>query len=155
MLVDPKSVASLFGGADRRTAAGGARTTYLAEQLEQAIRAELDAKTREHGLTALCYTTPVVLDRRPGMFGAQLARRSFVSAQAGSELIATLLRKELISREPDSANQRILRISLTLDVHAVVEACEASGAHDADVGLGGAGLDGPTRTPDAAGPRCR
>lgn len=112
-------------GGSRRVPTRGARTAYLVKQLEQAIRAELDAKTRELGLTALQYTALTVLKRHPGMSGAQLARRSFVSAQAGSEMIANLERKGLITREPDPANRRILRITLTPEGDAVVGACES------------------------------
>lgn len=101
------------------------RTTYLIKQVEQAIRAELDLKARDFGLTALQYTALTVLRQHPGMSGAQLARRSFVSPQAGSEMIANLERKGLICRTPDSANRRVLRISLTSAGHAVVDACES------------------------------
>lgn len=84
----------------------------------------MDVMAREYGLTALQYTALTVLQRHPGMSGAQLARRSFVSAQAGSEMIANLERKGLINRQPDRRNRRILRISLTGEGERVVHACE-------------------------------
>lgn len=96
----------------------------MVKQLELAIRADMDAMARAHGLTALQYTALTVLQRDPGMSGAQLARRSFVSAQAGSEMIAHLERKGLVSRAPHPDNQRILCVSLTDEGHAAVEACE-------------------------------
>ena len=101
------------------------RMTYLVKQQELAIRADMDVMAREYGLTALQYTALTVLKRHPGMSGAQLSRRSFVSAQAGSEMIATLERKNLITREPDPSNRRILRISLTADGETAVDACES------------------------------
>jgi DNA-binding MarR family transcriptional regulator len=104
---------------------GSVRMTYLVKQLELAIRADMDVMAREYGLTALQYTALTVLRRHPGMSGAQLSRRSFVSAQAGSEMIATLERKNLITRDPDPSNRRILRISLTADGENAVDACEA------------------------------
>jgi DNA-binding MarR family transcriptional regulator len=104
---------------------GSVRMTYLVKQLELAIRADMDVMAREYGLTALQYTALTVLKRHPGMSGAQLSRRSFVSAQAGSEMIATLERKNLITRNPDPSNRRILRISLTADGENAVDACEA------------------------------
>jgi DNA-binding MarR family transcriptional regulator len=103
----------------------GARITYLVKQLELAIRADMDVMAREYGLTALQYTALTVLRRHPGMSGAQLARRSFVSAQAGSEMIAVLVRKRLITREPDPTNRRILRIRLTAEGEQTVDSCEA------------------------------
>lgn len=111
--------------AEPKVVTRGARTTYLVKQVEQAIRSELDLKAREFGLTALQYTALTVLKRHPGMSGAQLARRSFVSPQAGSEMIANLERKGLITRTPDTANRRILRISLSSDGDTVVAACES------------------------------
>ena len=102
----------------------GPRLTYVVKQLELAIRAEMDARTREHGLTAPQYTALTVLQRHPGMSGAQLSRRSFVSPQAGSEIIAHLERKGLIKREPDAQNRRILRMRLTAKGERAVQSCE-------------------------------
>ncbi len=73
----------------------------------------MDAIVGVFGVTALQYTALSVLDRHPGMSGAQLARRSFVSAQAGSEMVAVLERKGLIARSPHETNRRILCINLT------------------------------------------
>ena len=65
------------------------------------------------GLTALQYTALTALQRHPGMSGAQLSRRSFVSAQAGSEMIATFKRKGYIQRRPHPDSRRILQIELS------------------------------------------
>jgi DNA-binding MarR family transcriptional regulator len=100
------------------------RTTYLVKQLELAVRSELDSITTAFGVTALQFTALSVLARHPGMSSAQLARRSFVSAQAGNEMISILERKELISRAPDSNNRRILRISLTPAGQKLVDECD-------------------------------
>jgi DNA-binding MarR family transcriptional regulator len=100
------------------------RLSYLVKQLELAIRADMDANAREHGLTALQYTALTVLQRQPGMSGAQLSRRSFVSPQAGSEMVAHLERKALIVRAPDADNRRILRISLTAAGEHTVRECD-------------------------------
>jgi DNA-binding MarR family transcriptional regulator len=100
------------------------RFAYTIKQLELAIRANMDAQARLHGLTALQYTALTVLRRSPGMSCAQLSRRSFVSAQAGSEMVAHLERKGLVDREPDTRNRRILRIKLTDRGHEVVDQCD-------------------------------
>jgi DNA-binding MarR family transcriptional regulator len=115
---------SMAPGPAAKTARRDVRTTYLVKQLERAIRSEMDAMAREYDLTALQYTALSVLQRHPGMSSSQLARRSFVTAQAGSLMIALLERKGLISRAPDSKNRRILRIHLTPAGHEVVAACD-------------------------------
>jgi DNA-binding MarR family transcriptional regulator len=101
-----------------------ARLTYMVKQLELATRAEIDRIVGGLGVTALQYTALSVLARHPGMSGAQLARRSFVSAQAGSEMISALERKGLITRAPDAANRRILRVSLTEEGQRLLAGCD-------------------------------
>jgi DNA-binding MarR family transcriptional regulator len=96
----------------------------LVKQLELAVRAEMDTHARDHGLTTLQYTALTVLQRHPGMSGADLSRRSFVSPQAGNEIVAHLERKALIARTPDAQNRRILRMRLTKEGERVVGACE-------------------------------
>lgn len=100
------------------------RITYLVKQLERAIRADMDQVTSTLGLTTLQYTALTVLQRHPGMSGAQLSRRSFVSAQAGSEMIANLERKGYILRRPHPDNRRILQVQLSDEGRRVVQACE-------------------------------
>lgn len=108
----------------RREVQSPPRVMYLVKRLELAIRAEMDPIVGAFGITALQYTALSVLDRHPGMSGAQLARRSFVSPQAGSEMVAVLERKGLISRSPDEANRRVLRIGLTASGRELLEACD-------------------------------
>jgi DNA-binding MarR family transcriptional regulator len=100
------------------------RITYLVKQLERAIRAEMDQEMSAMGLTALQYTALTVLQRHPGMSGAQLSRRSFVSAQAGSEMITNLERKGYIRRRPHPESRRILQIELSDAGQKVVESRE-------------------------------
>jgi DNA-binding MarR family transcriptional regulator len=100
------------------------RTTYLVKQLELAIRAVMDAITGEFGVTALQYTALSVLDRHPGLSAAQMAHRSFVSPQAGNEMVKILERKGLIARTPDAYNRHIRRINLTPAGQAVLSHCD-------------------------------
>jgi DNA-binding MarR family transcriptional regulator len=101
------------------------RTTYLVKQLERAVRREIDRGLRGFGLSALQYTALSVLERHPGMSGAQLSRRSFVSPQAGNQMIATLERKGLICRQPTAENRRVLGVFLAEDGRALLRACDA------------------------------
>jgi DNA-binding MarR family transcriptional regulator len=100
------------------------RLTYLVKQAELAIRSELDRIIRRCGVTTLQYTALSVLDRSPGLSSAQLARRSFVTAQAGNEMIASLERKGLIERYADTGNRRILSTYLTAQGRAVLGSCD-------------------------------
>lgn len=100
------------------------RITYLVKQLELAIRAEMDVIANAFGMTALQYTALSVLARHPGLSSAQMARRSFVSAQAGNEMVIILERKGFVARTPDAANRRIRRINLTTAGHEVLAKCD-------------------------------
>jgi DNA-binding MarR family transcriptional regulator len=100
------------------------RTTYLVKQLERAIRAGMDAIAGEFGVTALQYTALSVLARHPGLSAAQMAQRSFVSPQAGNEMVKVLERKGLITRTPDASNRHIRRINLTPAGQAVLSQCD-------------------------------
>ena len=100
------------------------RTTYLVKQLELAIRAGMDAIAGEFGVTSLQYTALSVLARHPGLSAAQMAHRSFVSPQAGNEMVRVLERKGLIIRTPDASNRHIRRINLTPAGQAVLSQCD-------------------------------
>jgi len=89
------------------------RSTYLVKQLERALRARIDALVKPFGLTAVQYTALSVVARHEGMSSAQLARRSFVSAQAANELVGALERLGLIQRRVDREGGRALGIFLT------------------------------------------
>jgi DNA-binding MarR family transcriptional regulator len=66
-----------------------------------------------------------VLARHPGLSATQMAHRSFVSPQAGNEMVKILERKGLITRTPDAANRHIRRINLTPAGQAVLSQCDA------------------------------
>jgi DNA-binding MarR family transcriptional regulator len=86
---------------------------YVIKQLELASRAQLDAILKPSGVTALQYTALSVLERRPTMTSADLARASFVRAQSTADLVGALERRGLIQRAVDAGNRRRLLISLT------------------------------------------
>src|ERR1700761_9696036 len=109
--------------ADQEHPAYPPRTTYLVKQLELAIRAGMDTITGEFGVTALQYTALSVLARHPGLSSAQMARRSFVSPQAGNEMVSILERKGLVVRTPDPRNRHIRRINLTSDRKSLMAKC--------------------------------
>ncbi|NGN91576.1 MarR family transcriptional regulator [Nocardioides sp. KC13] len=94
---------------------------YVVKQLELATRARLDAVLKESGVTALQYTALSVLERRPTMSAADLARASFVRAQSAADLIGALERRGLIERRTDPDNRRRMLISLTAEGRAFLD----------------------------------
>jgi DNA-binding MarR family transcriptional regulator len=101
-----------------------ARIAYLIARAERAVRAQLDDLTPAHGLSTPKYTALSVLERRPGLSSAELARASFVTPQAMHPFVLSLESDGLIQRHPDSDNKRILRITLTRRGAAALRACE-------------------------------
>ncbi len=97
----------------RGTASGEPTLLYVMKQVELAVRAELDEIARPAGLTALQYTALTVLERHPNLTSAQLARNSFVTAQAMADMVATLQERELIERHRDEQDRRRLVLALT------------------------------------------
>jgi DNA-binding MarR family transcriptional regulator len=104
----------------------GPRLTYLIKRLEMAERARMEEVLAAHGVTLHQYTALSLLERRDGLSSAQLARRHFVTPQAMNQLVATLERDGLIHREPDPANRKILRASLTDRGRAALAASHAA-----------------------------
>ena len=86
---------------------------YEIKQVELAVRALMDEVLRPAGVTTVQYTALTVLAGRDGLTSAELARKSFVTAQTMTDMVAALERRELIAREQDPAHGRRLLISLT------------------------------------------
>jgi DNA-binding MarR family transcriptional regulator len=103
---------------------GRPRLTYLIKRLERLVHMELDAAMRSHGLTVLQYAALSVLQAQPGLSSAELARRSFVTAQSMNEMVTALERRELITRTRHPGNERILQIFLTAQGEEALARCE-------------------------------
>ena len=101
-----------------------ARATYLVKRLESAVRRELDNRMQALGLTTPQYAALSILRRTPGLSSAQLARRSFVTAQSMQVMVATFLRNGHVDRRPDPNSQRILRNYLTKPGDDLLRRCE-------------------------------
>lgn len=86
---------------------------YLMKQVELAVRTRLDELVRPAGLTALQYTAMTVLEGHPDMTSSHLARRSFVTAQSMSDMVASLESRGLIERHRDPADRRRLVVAIT------------------------------------------
>ncbi len=86
---------------------------YLIGRVDRAMRSELQERLRAYELTVPEYTVLSVLQARPGLSNAQLARRSLITPQSMGQVVVALERRGLIERAPDPAHQRILRTILT------------------------------------------
>jgi len=58
------------------------RTSYLVARLDRLIRSKLSDALKPFGLSVPQYTLMSILEHRPGLSNAQLARRSYITAQA-------------------------------------------------------------------------
>jgi len=76
----------------------GQRLIYAIGRFHTALRHELGVRLREQELTVPEFTTLSVLSLRGGLSNAQLARRSFVTPQAMSQVLASLEAKGLVIR---------------------------------------------------------
>jgi DNA-binding MarR family transcriptional regulator len=102
------------------------RLSYVVARLERAIRRAINERVQPYGLTTLQYTTLSVLGRRGALSNAQLARRSYMSPQAMSEVIAALEQRGLIERSQHPNHRRVYPAGLTPKGHEVLAACEAA-----------------------------
>ncbi len=97
---------------------------YLVKQLEMAIRGKIERATRNVGLTVPQYIALTILQRNPGISSAQLARGTFVSAQAANELVNALEAKGFINRAPSPKHAKVLEIRLSNKGSSVLDSCE-------------------------------
>jgi DNA-binding MarR family transcriptional regulator len=100
------------------------RLSYVIARLERALRAAINDRVKLHGITTLQYTTLSVLGARGGLSNAQLARRSYMTPQAMSEVIEALEAKGLIRRDPHPNHRRIYPAALTAKGRRVLGACD-------------------------------
>lgn len=99
--------------AKRSTSTPGPSLLYAVKQVELAVRSHLDETLRPFGVTTIQYTALTVLEHRDDLTSAELARRSFVTAQSMGDIVMALERRGLIVRHPDPSHARRLTIALT------------------------------------------
>jgi DNA-binding MarR family transcriptional regulator len=141
---------------------------YELKHAQAAMRAALDAALRRHGLTVAQYACLELLDQRPGLSNAELARGAFVTRQAMNVVLRGLQEGGLVTRPPRAPHGRALPARLTAagqhkltaarsDVIAVEQ--RMTGALPpqraarvlADLGLMAQALETPQSTPPARG----
>lgn len=89
------------------------RVGYQLKRVQQALRNRMDEVLRDLGLTTPQYAALSVLADGSGLSGAELARRSFVTAQTMNGILANLEAAGLIERRPHPEHGRVLQAYLT------------------------------------------
>jgi DNA-binding MarR family transcriptional regulator len=91
----------------------GPSLIYIVGRLNQGIGRELRTLLRSWGLSLQEYTALSVLELRPGLSNAQLARRALVSPQSMIEILAKLESRGLVQRLVDPEHGRVIRNHLS------------------------------------------
>lgn len=89
------------------------RLGYALKRAQHALRMNMDQALQPVGLTMPQYTVMCALEAEPGMSNARLARAAFVTAQTMQAILANLERQEIVKRDADPGNARILCAGLT------------------------------------------
>lgn len=91
-----------------------ARTVYLIKRVETEVTAKMNKALLEFGITLSQFIVlNFVNDNQNDLSSAQLSRRFKMTPQSMNETVTSLQMKELIIKNADIENRRILRISLT------------------------------------------
>jgi DNA-binding MarR family transcriptional regulator len=83
------------------------------KRVEQATQQAKDDSVARAGLTKAQYNALLILSDSPGLTGAELARRCFVTPQAMNETVGRLERDRYIERRRHPTHQHVLEVLLT------------------------------------------
>ncbi|MFJ8749246.1 MarR family winged helix-turn-helix transcriptional regulator [Streptomyces sp. NPDC102441] len=86
---------------------------YRLKRASAALRTAMDKALREHGLTVPQYSCLELLDERPGLSNADLARGTFVTRQSANVVLRGLKEAGLITRPLTTDHGRALPTHLT------------------------------------------
>jgi DNA-binding MarR family transcriptional regulator len=107
---------------DRASDVSTPTLVYVVGRVNQGVRRGLQARLTRWQLSISEYTVLSVLEARPDLSNAQLARRSLVTRQSMTRIIASLERRGLVTRRTDPSHGRILRAGLTPAARKLLEA---------------------------------
>jgi DNA-binding MarR family transcriptional regulator len=93
--------------------AATAKLGYRVKRVASALRARMDEGLRPHGLTVPQYATLELLEERPGLSNAELARGAFVTRQSMNVVLRGLVEGGLVDRAVTSEHGRALPAHLT------------------------------------------
>jgi DNA-binding MarR family transcriptional regulator len=101
-----------------------ARTVYLIKRIETEVTIRMNKSLSEFDITLSQFIVlNFVNDNQIDFSSAQLSRRFKMTPQSMNETVSSLKRKELIEKNVDIENKRILRISLTEKGLEILNAC--------------------------------
>ena len=106
------------------TTGGQPRISYLVARLDRLIRSRFSDALRPFDVSVTQYTLMSVLDHRPGLSNAQLARRSNISAQAMHQLVQSLEGRDLITRVSSPSHGRVQLAELTTEGRQLLDRCD-------------------------------
>jgi DNA-binding MarR family transcriptional regulator len=86
---------------------------YRLKRAAAALRSRMDEGLRPHGLTVPQYATLELLEARPGLSNAELARGAFVTRQSMNVVLRGLQESGLVRRAEASDHGRALPTHLT------------------------------------------
>lgn len=96
------------------------RVGYELKRAQHALRVEMDAALRLIGLTTPQYVALSVLEEEPGLSGAELARRCFVTPQTMNGILVNLESAGLVGRRQHPVHGRVLQAYLTAGGEAMI-----------------------------------
>lgn len=100
-----------------------AQMVWLIGEAFRCVLQASDEHLRAHGITHAQLRILYRLSEEPGLSGADLARRTFISPQAAYVALGALESKGLIDRSPVPDHHRIVRCEVTAVGHRVLNAC--------------------------------
>lgn len=89
------------------------RIGHHLKRAEQALMARKSRALRAVDLTVPQYNALLVLADHPGLSGAQLARRCYVTPQTMASLLANLESKSLVTRTVSTVHSQVMQTALT------------------------------------------
>ena len=99
---------------------------YRLKRAAAALRGAMDRALREHGLTVPQYACLELLELRPGLSNAELARGTFVTRQSMNVVLRGLQDAGLVSRPAATDHGRALPAHLTEEGHRRLAAARAA-----------------------------
>ena len=102
------------------------RLSYVIGRLDRVLSRRLSAAVAQEGLTLPAYTALSVLGAQDGLSNARLARRSLVTPQSMSEVLAQLVDQGFVRRTAEPGHGRVIRMELTKAGLRALERCDAA-----------------------------
>ncbi|MFI6996290.1 MarR family winged helix-turn-helix transcriptional regulator [Nocardia sp. NPDC050175] len=102
------------------------RMGYRLKRAAAALRSAMDSALREYSLTVPQYACLELLDQRPGLSNAELARGTFVTRQSMNVVLRGLQDSGLLTRPATTDHGRALPAHLTDEGHRRLAAARAA-----------------------------